>query len=99
MAGVGWLRRVSLSELGAALARGDAHAQRIELDEAASVGLIVGAAVFLEGRDIGIEQRSSDLRPTTMTLPLYSFRRTTPFTLTWEASIICCSMLRSGLHQ
>ena len=36
---------------------GDAHAQRIELDEAAGVGLVVGAAVFVEGGDVRVEQR------------------------------------------
>src|SRR6266581_4724417 len=37
--------------------RRDAHSQRVELDEAGGVGLIVGAAVFLEGGDGRIEER------------------------------------------
>src|SRR5471030_2637532 len=36
---------------------GDAHAQGVQLDEAASVGLVVGAAVFVEGGDVHAEQR------------------------------------------
>src|SRR5471032_2969262 len=35
----------------------DAHAQRVQLDEAAGVGLVVGAAVFVEGGDGHVEQR------------------------------------------
>src|SRR5688500_52782 len=52
-----WRRVFSLSEQLAALAGGDAHAQGVELDEARRVRLVVSAAVFLEGRDVGVEQR------------------------------------------
>src|SRR6266568_4219768 len=37
--------------------RRDAHSQRVELDEAGGVGLIVCAAVFLESGDGGVEER------------------------------------------
>ena len=37
--------------------RRDAHSQRVELDEAGGVGLVVGAAVFLEGGDGRVEER------------------------------------------
>jgi hypothetical protein len=35
--------------------RRDPHPQRVELDEAAGVGLVVGAAVFVEGGDVLVE--------------------------------------------
>src|SRR2546428_6584866 len=35
----------------------DAHSQRVELDEAGGVGLVVSAAVFLEGGDGRVEER------------------------------------------
>jgi hypothetical protein len=61
---------------------GDAHAQRIQLDEAAGVGLVVGAAVFVEGGDVHIKQKSVlESRDTTITLPLYSLMRTQPLTV------------------
>src|SRR5207302_2645475 len=37
--------------------RGDAHPQRVQADESGGVGLVVGAAVVLEGRDPRIEER------------------------------------------
>src|SRR5260370_7070319 len=37
--------------------RRDAHSQRVELDEAGGVGLIVCAAVFLESGDARVEAR------------------------------------------
>src|SRR5690606_717140 len=51
------LRTLSLSEQLAALVRGDAHAQRVELDEAGSVFLIVSTGIIFEGGDTGVEQR------------------------------------------
>src|SRR5574343_522919 len=36
---------------------GDAHTQRVQFDEAPGVGLVVGAAVFIEGRNVHVEQR------------------------------------------
>ena len=41
----------------------------------------------------------SALRPTTMTLPLYSLTRTTPLTLAEHLSIAACSISRSGENQ
>src|SRR3990167_8605287 len=55
--GLVWLRCSSLSEHLAAFARSDAHAQGVELDETASVGLVVSTAIFFKGGDIGVEQR------------------------------------------
>ena len=40
-----------------------------------------------------------DSRPATMTLPLYNLSRTPPFTGACDASIMVCSILRSGDHQ
>jgi len=40
-----------------ACVRRDAHAQCVQLDEAARVGLVVGAAVLVEGGDGLVEQR------------------------------------------
>lgn len=55
-AGVLKVRRKLLTAFCAGI-RCDTHAQRIQLDKAAGVGLVVGAAVFVEGRDIHVEQR------------------------------------------
>ena len=41
---------------GAAAVGGDPQAQRIELDKALGVGLIIGAAIVVKGGDIGVEQ-------------------------------------------
>lgn len=46
----------SRSEQLATLVGSNTHAQRIELDEACRVGLVVSAAVFFKGRDVGVEQ-------------------------------------------
>ncbi|MNG32935.1 hypothetical protein D3C84_1190640 [compost metagenome] len=46
-----------VSEKLATFVRRDAHAQGVELDEARCVGLVVGAAIFFESRNVGVEQR------------------------------------------
>jgi hypothetical protein len=53
-----FLLRVGLSRLEqlAALVGSNAHAQRVELDEARRIGLVVSAAIFFEGGDVGVEQ-------------------------------------------
>src|SRR3990167_1967769 len=61
--GLLWLRCSSLSEHFAPFARGDAHAQGVELDKSTGVGLVVRAAIFFEGGDIGVEQRVIGLAP------------------------------------
>src|SRR5882724_1828624 len=43
--------------------RGDAHAQGVQPDESRGVGLVVGPAVVLEGRDRGVEERVGPRRP------------------------------------
>ena len=50
-------RRAHGSEQRAALVGSNAHAQCVQLDEACRIRLIVGAAVFFEGGDVGVEQR------------------------------------------
>src|SRR3989338_1878846 len=61
--GLVWLRCSSLSEHLAPFARRDAHAQGVELDKAAGIRLVVSAAIFFEGGDIGVEQRVIGLAP------------------------------------
>ena len=41
---------------GAAAVGSDPQAQRIELDKALGVGLIIGTAIVVKGGDIGVEQ-------------------------------------------
>ncbi len=94
--GSSWLGRLACTQVG-----GDAHAQGVQLDEAARVALVVGTGIVLEGGDGRVEQRIG-LRVAAdddhVALVQLQANRTVRRSAGCGRSDTC-SALRSGLHQ